>query len=551
MVTPNPRSPLPWAAAVIACCLAGPPAGCDDEPPDADADADLDADADAEAFEIDPARILADVATLASDAMEGRATLAPGNEAALDLVEGLFVELGLEPAGTVGYRQPFPVDAWSLFGPPSAALGGAALDPATEIEVVQYSGSGAVEAAIVFAGYGITVPPYDRAAYPGCPVDPVTGYDDYAGVDASGRVVLVLRHGPGDDPGLRDACPGGEACTAPPCLWYLGYKAANARRHGAAAVIVVQDFRHGPGAIAGATLQGPYAEGAIPVAFVHRDRVEAALPDLEPWAGAIDAALSPASVATGVTASLAIEAEVVRGEASNVLGSVRGADPALAGEVVVVGAHVDHLGVDVVTGDVFNGADDDASGVAVMLELARAMAREAPARTILFAAWNAEESGVVGSCAYVDEPTSPIDSTVAAFAVEMVGAGDGSGLALTGTSEPDLAFLAATMRAGAAAAGLDAVIASPAQSEASDHACFARRGVAATCAYGLGPHPLVHTPDDDLDAVAAESLGLAARLLWAGLLPLAMGTEAAGADTKRRSAPAPAPLPPPRDPPWW
>jgi Zn-dependent M28 family amino/carboxypeptidase len=117
-----------------------------------------------------------------------------------------------------------------------------------------------------------------------------------------------------------------------------------------------------------------------------------------------------------------------------VIGVLPGTDQELSEEVVVIGAHVDHLGKDPVSGGIYYGADDNASGTAVVMELARAfvLGGHKTARTVVFAAWNAEELGLIGSCEHVENPSFPISQTVAAWSIDMVGAGDGSGLPFTG-----------------------------------------------------------------------------------------------------------------------
>lgn len=496
---------------------------------DADADGPGDADGDGGApFALDPERVMVDVAFLASDEMGGRAPGSPGNLAALAHVEALFSSLGLEPAGTDGFRQPFDYPEWSVSGPASVALDGVALAAGTGFELFDHSGSGVVEAEVVFAGHGLTVPPFDPAEYPDCPFDPATGYDDYAGLDAAGRVVLVLRHGPRDDEAGYSGCPANEACLAPPCLWTFGYKAANARGHGAAALLVVQDYRHGPDAEAGLGLTADYYAPEFPAFFLDRAAVETAVPDLRAWADAIDETLAPSSAETGVTASLSAATEVRTVPTENLLAALPGRDPALGDEVVVVGAHVDHLGTDLLTGAIYNGADDNASGTAVVMELARAAVGFGlePARTLLFAAWNAEEAGLLGSCHYVAAPTRPLADTVAVLNLDMVGAGDGSGLRLYGGDDPANRWLGDLMEATAADDGLDLLLVRSPQAYVSDHACFVRQGVPALYLESLGPHATYHTPADRPETIDLDDLGSSLRLAWAGLRPLALGAEA-------------------------
>jgi len=254
--------------------------------------------------------------------------------------------------------------------------------------------------------------------------------------------------------------------------------------------------------------------------------VEGHVTELESWYDQIEATDLPFSQATGVTATVTLEAELVEIETANVHGVIPGTDPALADEVVIYGAHLDHVGTDA-EGTVFNGADDNASGSAVMLEMARLMARGGvePARTMLFSAYNAEELGLIGSCHYVDEPLYPLQDTIAMLSIDMVGSGDGSGLIFYGGTYEPHAWLSDLAAAATDAAGLDLTISPQAPTYNSDHGCFAWAGVPALLALTLGPHGYYHTPEDTIDNILIDDLESAARILWATLQPLATGTE--------------------------
>ena len=477
--------------------------------------------------EIDPQRIFDDVALLASDEWGGREPGAEGNELAVAYVEDLFEGLGIDQAGDPGsYRQMFAVDQWQQLEPAAVNLGGVDLGEGTDFTLFSYSGSGQVSAELVFVGYGLTVPPFDATQYPDCPVDP-SGYDDYAGIDATDRVVLVVRHGPQDDESWHDECPANEAAEGLPALWTFGYKAANARLHGARAMVMVNNYGNPADPLDG-YLGGNYYDPDFPAVSVHRNQVEAQVPDLEEWVTGIDTDLQPNGYATGVDVAVEVSAEIQHLDLPNVIGVLPGTDPDIGDEVILVGAHLDHLGIDPGTGEIFNGADDNASGTAVMMELARVLAGAGtePARTVLFAAWNAEEVGLVGSCHYAAEMPYAIEDVILALSVDMVGAGDGTGLNLFGGMVPEDAWFSDLMVAAADDQGLpyDVVPAPPTFN--SDHACFSFAGTTGILALTLGPHSSYHTPDDTIDGILIGDLEASARLLWAALEPLAMGTEA-------------------------
>jgi len=505
-------------------------ADADDGGADADTDADVDTDVDAdtdEEFEFDIQRVFDDVAWLAHDDRTGRLPGTPGNEAAVEYVRELFEDLGLTPAGDGGtFMQAFQFDLWEVEGTPAVSLEGTPLTPGSGFSVIQYSGAGSVEAEIVFAGHGMTVPPFDPAAHPNCPL-PAAGYDDFADVDVTGRIALVIRRGPANLEAIHDHCPANAACAATPCLWNFGYKARNAALNGAVGVIVVNNYQQSGAVPAGVTLTGDYYVEDLPVVFAERSAVEAVVPDLHSWSQAIDADLQPHSQATGATAAIEVEAGVETVTADNVLGVLPGTDPELADEVIVVGAHLDHLGQDPVTNEIYNGADDNASGTAVVMELARAfvLGGHQTARTLVFAAWNAEELGLIGSCHHVQHPAFPMSQTVAAYSIDMVGAGQGIGLGVYGATLPANAWLAQVMSGYAGELGLGFTVVPTTPLDASDHVCFFYAGVPAVLLSTLGNHDYYHTPGDTIDTILMEDLEAAVWLSWAGIYPIAMGFE--------------------------
>ncbi len=525
--------------------------GCPEEVDDDDAtgdddttgDDDVTGDDDTTAVdpeELDPQRIFDDVALLASDEYGGREPGTDGNEMAVEYVEGVFTDLGLEPAGDSStYRQIFPMDRWRELEPATVSLAGQELGAGADFLVFSYSGSGQIEAEMVFAGYGLTVPPFDAGQYPDCPLDPA-GFDEYDGLDLTDKVALVVRHGPQDDEAIHDHSPAIEAATGLPALWNFGYKAANARLHGAVGLVMVNHYANPPDPPEG-YLGGDYYMVDFPAVSIHRAVVEAEVPGMEEWVAGIDATFEPAGHATGVDVAIGVSAEIQFLDLPNVVGAIPGTDPDIGDEVIVIGAHLDHLGTDPSTGDIYNGADDNASGTAVMMELARLLAGSgyAPARTVVFAGWNAEEVGLVGSCYYAGDPTYPMDDVILAVSVDMVGAGDGTGLNIFGGMVPEDAWFSDLMLAAAAADGLPYDVVPGPPTFNSDHACFSFAGTTGVMALTLGPHDSYHTPADDIDGILIDDLEASARLLWSTLDPLARGTE----DQLERQAPATASRP--------
>jgi hypothetical protein len=220
--------------------------------------------------------------------------------------------------------------------------------------------------------------------------------------------------------------------------------------------------------------------------------------------------------------------------ADNVLGLIPGSDPSLANEVIIVGAHIDHLGIE--GEDIFYGADDNASGAAMIIEFARMFDRcdLAPARTVLFVEWNAEESGLVGSTHYTENPTFPLDNIVAVYNLDMVGVGDGSGVALFEAEKENNLFLTELMEKAAVQAGLPYVVerVTAGLVAFSDQKPFGDLGI--PFCFGSSrtdqvhifeSHPDWHSPSDTIAGIDPESLKASAELFWTALRPLAMGEE--------------------------
>ena len=188
----------------------------------------------------------------------------------------------------------------------------------------------------------------------------------------------------------------------------------------------------------------------------------------------------------------------------NIIGMVRGSDPALRDEVVVVGSHYDHMGIGKAVGgdSIYNGADDDASGTVAVLEVARALAKSPPKRSVLFVVTTAEEAGMIGTQWFVRHPTVPLERMVAQLQVEMIGRPDslagGAGRAwLTG-------YERSTMGELLAAAGVP-VVPDPRPRmgffERSDNIVFARAGIPAHTFSSYGMHPDYHQPSDEIEKV--------------------------------------------------
>jgi hypothetical protein len=356
---------------------------------------------------------------LASDALEGRAPGTHGLVAAGDFLAARFTAFGLSPApGLKDYFQPFTMSIASTIAPgTSLFLNEKGLLLNTDFSPLSPTGEGPFAGKVVFAGYGITE---DKG-----------GYDDYAGIDAHGKVVLAMRQEPTDEKGAsRLAGPNHQWSTGA----FFNTKAKNAAQHGAAALLLVTRPTSG-GADEVMPFLGDISSppSAIPVIQVSRRTADLLLStsgsqDLKTLEESINSTGKPRSLDLP---DIEISGDITLRHSSapvrNVIAYLPGAGPH-ADEFIIVGAHYDHLGIGQVghtlgaAGSIYHGADDNASGTAAVLELAEKLKQSRPLpRSILFVLFTGEEEGLFGSDWFVKHPPVPLDKVVAMFNLDMVG----------------------------------------------------------------------------------------------------------------------------------
>jgi hypothetical protein len=353
------------------------------------------------------------VRELVSEKYGGRLAGTPEYNLCADWVASLLNKWGLEPAGDNGtYFQAFPDPYTLILRDCALSLHVPVGSGPTKGEITKSyhfddeyiaggtSGSGEVTAEVIYVGYGISAPEL--------------GYDDYAGVDVKGKIVLMEREVPVDP----EANP--EVFKKWRPYSFHQYKLETAAAKGAKGMI----YNYGP-------IGNPnnsYREG-----FVYSHVGEAVVTDVFAGTGRnhadivnrINKLLRPCSFATGKVMTLKNRTEYhPEGIGRSVLGLIRGADPALKDEIIIMGGHLDHLGR---YGDQeMPGANDNAVSVAALLGQAEAMARYPvkPRRSVLFCFFGAEEQGVKGSQFYTEHPLFPLAKTVAMINLEGVGEGN-------------------------------------------------------------------------------------------------------------------------------
>ena len=376
---------------------------------------------------ITPDALMETVSWLADPVHEGRLAGSEGYRRAAVWSAERMAALGLEPMGDGDYLQRLRLELNEIEHCRLEVPGweGEPLVQGVDYSCRGFTGSGRVQAPVVFAGYGLSVP--ER------------GYDDYAGVETQGRLVLAFKQAP---PWTLDEQGWGEDHMPRP-------KALAAVGHGALGLLTVSrpdvtwnpqpigSVMHGPGAQPRGV---PQLEIAPRVAAFLLGTPEEGLAELQ---ARIDEAQAPASRVLDRQVQVDVRAWYEeQAPTANVVGLLRGADPLLRDEVVVVGAHLDHVGLQ---GDVlYPGANDNASGSAAVLAIAEAMARspQPPARSVLFVLYAAEESGLQGATHVVEHPPVPLEQVVAVVNMDCIGHGSGTLKLGGGEASPQLWALA-------------------------------------------------------------------------------------------------------------
>ena len=458
----------------------------------------------------------------AHDDRGGREPGTPGNIQAGNVAAAEFRRLGLEPAGDVvngqrTYFQNFERGGKYGYDPKDGRLTVGAKPFVLEKD---YTLAGRVNEAdlkdlpVVFAGYGIK----SRRFH----------YDDYEGIDAKDRAVLIFNHEPQqNDPKSR---------------WYgtrrtpdssTFRKIRNARTAGAKLLIMVDGPLHhesadnAPASRPTGTKSDLMRTGSLytrdcPLLHVRREVADALLAGsgqtLEGLQKAIDDADKPSSHALSSRVSFQAKRTLIH-PARNILALFPGHDPRVKDEVIVIGAHYDHLGVGDYgsrtphrRGEIHNGADDNATGSVGVLELAEAFAESGvkTRRSILFMLFDAEEKGLYGSRHFVDHPTVPIEKIVAMINMDMIGYVKDNRMSVSGTSTAQVwDKILAPAEHGSPLTWSHR----PGASGGSDHLCFVQKKIPVLM-FNSGLHPYYHTPDDDAERCNPEGAQEVLRVLF-------------------------------------
>ena len=381
---------------------------------------------------IDVKDIKAHESYLTSAECAGRDTPNKGLEHAAEYISNMHQSFGLEGAGPQGsFRHSFEVPVVTYDAEDYLAINTGSRDqdlylfkPGVDFVPVRGSPSGEVEGEVVFAGYGI----YDSDER----------YNDFQGVSVKNKVVLVLSHEPRQN--KRGRAFKGQEFTKHAAI---DYKGVAAHKHGAKAVLVVlnpihhQDlslpnyelprFARGDPPDNWGHEQPRVKPAEIPVLFISGKVAEAlvGVDQLRDRQKALDKKMrGNPQLLEGVTVRLKCTVKADKKKVDNVVAMIRGSDPKLKDQWIIVGAHYDHLGADAF-GRLYHGADDNASGTSCLLEVAQSLGQAgvSPRRSVLFISFAGEEDGLLGAKGYVADPLFPLKDTVAMINMDMVGRG--------------------------------------------------------------------------------------------------------------------------------
>jgi len=488
-------------------------------------------------------KIVSYIDFLASRYCRGRETGEKGMDVAAKYITTILKGEDLEPAGEYGsFFQPVKLKKISLsdeiFLEIEERRDGVELLKEAKLEwdylPVYISAEREVTAPLIFAGYGITAPEHK--------------YDDYKNLNSRGKIVLVMRHEPREnDP--ESSFEGRRLSNYGALL----SKILNAQKHGAVGIVFATDpLNHKdlrPSATDGTRWPSLIEERMkdeedfeylrfrprmrivgddfgvrIPAVAIDSKLADYLLGDgysLIRLQEQIDKKMLPSSFPiNNKKVTLAVNFKNEHVDAYNIVAKVEGSDPELKDEVVIVGAHYDHEGIDN-RGRVYGGADDNASGTAGVMELARAFQslKQKPKRTILFVLFTAEEKGLFGARYYVDNPLFPLEKTVAMINLDMIGRNDIDQMSLIGKYQyPKLFAIIDTINRESV--NFDLNFAVEEFIRQSDHFPFMRADIP-TVFFNSGMHETLHRPEDTADRIIPEKTQKATQLVFLSLWRIA------------------------------
>lgn len=438
------------------------------------------------------------------DKFQGRLTGTSEYQACAEWLAGEFSKWGISPAGENGTCYQWFEVPYTLIHPECAVILHIPVTNKEEIlkpykYVSEYmpgstSGSGKITAGVVYAGYGITAPGL--------------GYDDYAGIDVKGKIILIEREAP--------VSPSAGAEKFKP--WYIysfhQTKLENAVKHGAIGML----YNYGPIGNPNNSYDANFIYVHVGDSVVH-DIFSGTGKDHAQIVRNINENLMPHSFSTGKVVTIEMNtSHYPHGKGTNVLGLIKGSDPDLGNETIIIGAHLDHLGK---CYEIIPGANDNASAVSVMMGVAKALAgsKIRLKRSVLFIAFGSEEQALLGSKAYIKNPVMPLDRSVL---INMDGVGIGQSISANAGKDFPLLwsfienankkyihrYLATNSFPNLGRPRLDASI-------------FLSAGVPSLSFSTFGSANFYHIPQDNIDIIKPEIMEDLAQLLFVSVIEMA------------------------------
>jgi Peptidase family M28/PA domain len=471
--------------------------------------------------QITPELLKRNIDFLASDSLKGRNTPSPGLDTAAEYIARSFRDMGLMPVNG-SYFQNFSLCYKSL-GEDNHLMvlkneKESKYQIKTDFMPFEITGDNDVEGELVFAGYGITAPEFQ--------------YDDYKNIDVKGKIVLVFRHEPREKGSSSRVFKGKEATK----YSNLKEKVKNAHEHGAIGMLVVTEPLNyksiRPRGFPWPSLSKNLPKDALPIGFCidKQDSIPivhvgeevikglfGSLDSLKSLQHLIDSTFNPKSfilLKTAVSLKTSVKIKE-KYNTKNVVGFLKGSEPSLQEQIVVIGAHYDHIGFlkehKADTDYIFNGADDNASGTSGVMAIAKAMTsmKIKPKRSLLFILFAGEEKGLFGSGYYVRDPLFPLKNTVAMLNLDMISRNSPRSLEIIGAMQfPDLERIIKKENHET-----DFILLPKKMSGGSDHWNFYKKDIPSIFFF-TGLHKDYHQVTDNPDKIDAQKAAQVARLAF-------------------------------------
>ena len=435
-----------------------------------------------------------DLRYLASDELKGRGNGSEELERAAEYIAQNFREAGLVPAGEGDtYFQEFELTLGQGLGSGNQITlqfkdGPVQLKPREDYIPLTSGSQNRVEGPLVFVGFGITAPELN--------------YDDYGDLDVKGRIVVAFEHEPQEK--VEGSVFAGNELTAYATALH---KIMNARSRGAAGVILLPDAFNHPEGVSSFPEGTQVADVGIHTLRLTEEWGERLLRegghDPDEIIRLINGQLTPQTLALDYEGVINLDVIKVRRTVRNVMGFI----PGQTEKIIILGAHYDHLGLGSrnslapdLRGQIHNGADDNASGTAGLLQLAREFSKNFPRRGLLFMAFAGEEMGLLGSRYYAEHPTMPLEDSIAMLNMDMIGRSDGDLLiGGVGTAAEFKTLLDEIQETSSLEFSY-----SDTSRGSSDHVSFAAKRVPVLFFFS-GLHSDYHRPSDDWERINVDN----------------------------------------------